>query len=134
MRPLQCNEEISNGKKKSFSLQPDFIAWFLQNIFRHSCIVTSSVGHWRWWFRFPAYSSRGSTSSLNCHLLSFPIYFWFFLIMNISFFLVKVKCMETLSPFLCCFYRKFSLDVRRFNWSYRSRNHLRDKFGEWLYL
>jgi len=35
----------------------------LQVIFRDSWITTCIVGHW-WWFRWHAYSSRGSASSL----------------------------------------------------------------------
>jgi len=31
-------------------------------------IDTSTIGCWRWWFRRPACSSHGSTSSWNCYL------------------------------------------------------------------
>jgi hypothetical protein len=49
-------------------VSPDFGALFLQVIFTDSCVATCTVGHRRWWSRWSAYSSRGSTSRLNCHL------------------------------------------------------------------
>lgn len=83
MKPLQCCKEISNEKKKSFSPQPDFIAWFLQVNLRPSCIVTYSVVHWRWWSRFLAYRWKGSAPSFNCHL--FVVFYLLLIFLNYEY-------------------------------------------------
>ena len=56
----------SEGEKEVF-VSPDFGPWYLQIIVRDSCIATCTVGHRRWWFIWPAYSSGGSVSCLNCY-------------------------------------------------------------------
>jgi hypothetical protein len=46
---------------------PDFSVWFLQAIFRDSCLATCIVWHWVWHCR-PAYNSTARPSSLNFHV------------------------------------------------------------------
>jgi len=48
-------------------VSPDFSAWFLQVIFRGSCITTCTARHWRWWARWPTYSSKGNGSLFTSH-------------------------------------------------------------------
>jgi len=47
------------GEREAFVL-PEFSAQFFKVTFRDLCITTCIAGHWTW----PAYSSRGSASSL----------------------------------------------------------------------
>jgi hypothetical protein len=56
----------SAGEEVVF-FSPCFSVWF-QVFFRDSYVTTSTAGHWEWRFKWLACSSRGSVSSLNCHL------------------------------------------------------------------
>lgn len=64
----------SEGQERVF-LSPEFSAWFLQVIFRDSCIIIiiiiiRTVGNCRWWSRWSSWSSMGNASSLNCYFFS----------------------------------------------------------------
>jgi hypothetical protein len=59
------------------------------------CVATCSDGHWQWWCRWPACSSRGSASCLNDHLLVTYIIYKLFISTIISFFMVHIAYLET---------------------------------------
>jgi len=39
-------------EKNEIFVLPDFCAWFLQVIFRDSCIATCVIVQWNWWSRW----------------------------------------------------------------------------------
>lgn len=79
MRMLACLLWWNSEGEEEVFISHGNIAWFPQVIFRDSCITSCIVEHWRWWYQWPIYSSRGSTSFLNCDFFLFLC----FLSMNI---------------------------------------------------
>ena len=67
-----CYEEILKDKKRFFS--PDFVAWILHVIIKDLCNTTCTVGHWRWWSRWPACILQGITPFLTLILLTWRIW------------------------------------------------------------
>ena len=87
-------------------------AWFPQVIFRDSCITSCIFEHWRWWYRWPIYSSRGSASFLNCDLFVILYIFQVW----IYFILANIKCLESPSPFNNAFMGKICLTWSSLNY------------------
>jgi hypothetical protein len=81
---------------------------------RDSCIVTCSVGHWWWWSRWPARSSGGSSSCLNCRMFNrFYIFCKFCISTNNLLSSVEEYCLEPSSPYEHYVYGQICLDLRR---------------------
>jgi hypothetical protein len=89
-------------RRQDVFVSPTFSALFLQVIFRESYIATCTVGHWTWWSRWPAYSSRRSPS-LNCHLC---VRCHTSVSKNIYFYLVKQIVLDHPSHFNTAFMGK----------------------------
>jgi hypothetical protein len=69
---------------------PDLSASFLESVFRDMHLATCTVGQWRWWFRWPAFSLSRSSSlfSFVCQISNCN----FYILISLSF--IRIDCFE----------------------------------------
>jgi hypothetical protein len=105
-----------------FLVPPEFRAWYLQVIFRKSCIVTCIVVH---------YNNPVDQTTVQEQILRFHIFRKLFVGVNVSFLLALSKCtVWSHSPHFNMALRGKSDSTKLcLDYSHRSPNHIRCNFS-----